>query len=608
MGSESRRASHSSGHAPTQNRAGPYELLSVLGQGASGTVYLARRPGIERMFALKLLGADLDPEGRARVEREAQIASRLDHPGIVRVVDVGQLGVQLYIVMEHVPGPTLRDLLAQGALPPARAAELVARIAEAMDAAHAAGVVHRDLKPANVILDARDDAPKVTDFGLARDTRAAHQLTKPGEVIGTPYYMAPEQIQGGRVDARTDVYALGVMLYELLTSRRPFEAPTVAGVVQAILRDAPTPPRKLDPSIPPALERVCLRALARVPEERFPTTRQLAQALAAPSALEPGPSPRVPAFAAAALGALGAAALVLGTWAWIARANLEAYDAPLAAAASALTEEQRTLAATQSELEATEVRVREARAAAAERAQALRARLADVAPLEAEVFRAATEPTGNLARLVDVLVQDMQGVPGSEAARANLLYDRRRFQESRQLYLEARAAGDCDPELAVAYFRASSRLGDEEAGREALAWALEAHPQSLAAEFARCLNGERSLEELAELRQRADLRFNYFHNLLVYRLARQQRTQDAIVAAREAIAFDPADSDALESYVALQLLVWRQGGITPSVAELAEVLHAHRVHTDLGTGALSGEHAAIRQQLELLLRRVVSGR
>jgi len=573
---------------PTQ--AGPYELLSVLGQGASGTVYLARRPGIERMFALKLLAADLDTEGRARVQREAQIASRIDHPGIVRVVDFGVLGPQLYIVMEHVPGPTLRDVLAQGSLPPDQAASIVAQIGKAIDAAHAAGVVHRDLKPANVILDARDNLPKVTDFGLARDNQAAHKLTKPGEVIGTPYYMAPEQIHGAEVDARTDVYAMGVILYELLTGKRPFEGKSVAAVVHAILNTAIVPPRKHNAAVPPALQSCCLRALARKPADRYTSAHQLVEALSAPHALAAAPPVRASALLAAVFGGLGAGLVVLVAWAVIALANARSYRQTLADARQDLLDrgdelrkakrERDTARARRTEREA-EARRRAASAAAAQH-------VAELAPVAEEITRATLEPTGQLRRGIGALIRDLQTVEHTEAIRANLLYSLKRFAEAKAIYDEARTAGgEVDPELGAVCFRACSRLGDRQGAEEALLWLLQTHPQTLPGVFARSVSGggPLSLESRRELKQRPDLRFNYFHNLELMGLSKAGRTDEALRSAREALAFDPCDTDAYVLLIQNLLTSWKARGTPPSAEELAECVHAYRVVADLSGGA-----------------------
>ncbi|HBP20319.1 MAG TPA: hypothetical protein DEA08_21330 [Planctomycetes bacterium] len=320
--------------SPSQQSAkrtlGPYQLLEELGRGAYGIVYRAQREGGEEV-ALKVL---LKCEGEAvrRFQREAEITSRLQEPGIVRTLDVGQDGRHPYFAMELCPGPTLKDRLREGPLRPSAAAELVGHLARAVAAAHQWAVIHRDLKPGNVILDAKR-GPRITDFGLAKDT-ARERLTHTGDVLGTPVYMAPEQITGRRIDHRIDVYALGVLLYECLCGSVPYYAPDIQQLARMIEAGRPKPLREQRPEIPPELEAICLRAMARDVDERYPTASALADALEehAPKHLaqtspakrtlseDVSPAPRSPlrvtpltlvAAGAAALSALGLVASLL---------------------------------------------------------------------------------------------------------------------------------------------------------------------------------------------------------------------------------------------------------------------------------------------------------
>jgi len=297
-------------------RFGRYVLLEPLGRGANGVVYRARVEGLLRDFALKvLLEGAADPEGRTRFRREAQLASRVDHPGIVPVVDAGTEAGHDYYVMELVRGPTLQARMSAGPLAPAEAAALVADLARAVGAAHAHGIVHRDLKPANVILDAERGLPRVTDFGLARARDLRRSLTRTGDVLGTPIYMAPEQFDDAKgVDARADVYALGAILYRCLVGRAPVEADTVYDLARRVAVEPPPPPRSLRLGVPPALEAVCLRALAKAPGERYASGAELADALEAATAAPPEPPPasarrRRRALAAAAAGVAAVAAV-----------------------------------------------------------------------------------------------------------------------------------------------------------------------------------------------------------------------------------------------------------------------------------------------------------
>ncbi|MCE7960468.1 MAG: serine/threonine protein kinase, partial [Acidobacteria bacterium ACB2] len=220
-----------------------YRVEAVLGRGGMGTVYLATDTRLARTVALKLLPSDAaSPARRQRFLREAQAASALDHPGIVTVHDVGNDLGSDFIVMEHVKGRTLREVIQSGPVAVADALSWVRQAAAALAAAHRAGIVHRDLKPQNLMLTA-DGRLKVLDFGLASVEYAeagsaettAERLTSSGAVLGTPGYMSPEQAEGRPVDARTDVFALGVVLYELLTGRAPFRGASAPAVLYAIV-------------------------------------------------------------------------------------------------------------------------------------------------------------------------------------------------------------------------------------------------------------------------------------------------------------------------------------------------------------------------------------
>ena len=273
-------------------RIGDYELERELGRGNNGVVYLARRSGLERCFALKVLlkSAALGPEARERFLQEAKLGARLDHPGIVSVYDAGEADDLLYFTMEYCEGEDLAQRLKrEGKLPQTQAAELVRDLADAMSAAHARDVLHRDLKPGNVLLGSAG-RPRITDFGLARDQLAA-TMTKSGDVLGTPFYMAPEQLQGARPSAQVDVYALGVILYECLTGQLPHTAKSPFELAKKVLSGQVVPPLHYLPELSPALNAICLRALALSPAERTSGAAALRDELEAFLAgREPGPS------------------------------------------------------------------------------------------------------------------------------------------------------------------------------------------------------------------------------------------------------------------------------------------------------------------------------
>jgi len=292
-------------------RLGPYLVEAELSRGGMGAVYRARHEATGAERALKTLlpaGLRLDPEEAVRFRREAEALARLDHPHLVRVHAADLDGPVPFLVQELLTGGSLAERLrTAGPLSPAEAARLVAALARAVDHAHAHGVLHRDLKPENVVFDERGE-PRVVDFGVARRL-GVRRLTQTGALVGTPAYMAPEQARGGKEDdVRTDVYGLGAVLYAALTGRPPVDAPgNVLAALERVLQADPTPPRRLRPEVPAALERVCLRALAKRPAARPPTAAALADALEA--ALGPASRRRRVAAGAAAVAALAAAAL-----------------------------------------------------------------------------------------------------------------------------------------------------------------------------------------------------------------------------------------------------------------------------------------------------------
>ena len=259
-----------------------YRVECLLGRGGMGVVFRAWHHRLNRPVALKMMlaGAYAGPRERERFQREAEAVAGLRHPNVVQVHDVGDADGRPYFTMELVDGGSLAQTLTGTPLPVDRAAELVGTLAAAVQAAHAAGVVHRDLKPANVLLTA-DGTPKVTDFGLARRLSDEAGLTHTGVALGTPSYMAPEQA-GGKADAvgpAADVYALGAILYELLTGRPPFRGETAAETVQQLLTHDPVPPSRLNPRVPRDLETICLKCLQKAPRLRYATAGELADDL-----------------------------------------------------------------------------------------------------------------------------------------------------------------------------------------------------------------------------------------------------------------------------------------------------------------------------------------
>ena len=294
-----------------------YRVERVLGQGGMGVVYLARDVRLERPVALKVVREDLagDPRFRDWFLQESQLAAGLDHPSIVPVYGAGEDDGVLYLAMRYVAGRSLRDALRrEGALAPDRTLGILGQVAAALDFAHVAGLVHRDVKPANILL--TGDAARHTehaylaDFGLAKRPATADSVTGSGALLGTIAYAAPEQIEGAEVDGRADVYSLGCLLFECLTGRPPFSAESDLAVVYAHLQQPPPRISAIGRSLPPALDPVVAKALAKKPADRYGTARELLEA--ARSAL-PGSvvarRGRRPLIAAAGLAVAGAAAL-----------------------------------------------------------------------------------------------------------------------------------------------------------------------------------------------------------------------------------------------------------------------------------------------------------
>ncbi len=264
---------------------GRYRLTSLIAAGGMAQVWQATDEVLRRQVAVKLLHPHLAADATfvARFRHEAVAAARLAHPGIVSIFDTCSEDGAEAIVMELVPGPTLRQRLDDPTpIDPWQAAGLAAQVAEALDAAHRAGLVHRDIKPANVLL-CGDGRVKVADFGIAKAVAEA-DLTQPGLMVGTAKYLAPEQVRGEPVDARTDIYSLGVVLYELLCGRPPFVADTDAATALARLQRDPLRPRQVRAGIPKSLEEIVCRAMARDPARRFDTAAELRAALLAAGA------------------------------------------------------------------------------------------------------------------------------------------------------------------------------------------------------------------------------------------------------------------------------------------------------------------------------------
>jgi serine/threonine-protein kinase len=286
--------------------SGRYRIVRHLARGGMAEVYLAHDQLLDRPVAVKVLFPELaqDASFVERFRREARAAAGLNHHNIVSVYDFGQDDGSYFIVMEYVDGPTLREIIrTEGPLAPARVAGVGADVAAALEVAHRAGVIHRDVKPGNVLIST--DAVKVADFGIARAGDPRESLTQTGAVMGTATYLSPEQAQGHDIDPRSDLYALGVVLYEMAAGRAPFSGGSPVAIAYQHLNEAPAAPSRHNPDVPPQLDAVILQAMAKRPEDRPASAAELRTRLLAVERDLAGPDPTV---AIASAGAAEAAA------------------------------------------------------------------------------------------------------------------------------------------------------------------------------------------------------------------------------------------------------------------------------------------------------------
>jgi serine/threonine-protein kinase len=262
---------------------GRYQVQKHIGEGGMAHVYKAFDPSINRTVALKILKAEhcADQEHNNRFLREGKAAGALTHPNIVTIYDVGSLEGAPYIMMELLEGESLGDILQQGRrLPMKTILRIAIQLAKAMDYAHARGIVHRDLKPDNIILGADGESVKITDFGIARiDGSPGHETTQVGMMLGTPRYMSPEQASGGSVDGRSDLFAVGVIMYEMITGQKAFDAESLATLIMQIVQKNPVPIRQITADAPTGLQKIVNKLLQKKPERRFQSGKELQEAL-----------------------------------------------------------------------------------------------------------------------------------------------------------------------------------------------------------------------------------------------------------------------------------------------------------------------------------------
>ena len=260
---------------------GRYEIIKKIGKGGMGVVYQAHDPQIDRPVALKVLREDrvVSEDFVLRFFKEAKFIGRLSHPNIVTVYDVGRDHGTIYIAMEYLQGQPFNEVIRSGKLSVEKIIDIALQVANALGYAHEKGIVHRDIKPSNIILTDEGNV-KLTDFGIARaeDSNAAQQ-TQAGVILGTPFYMSPEQVMGKRVDGRSDLFSLGVILYELIVGRKPFEGDHFTAIFRAITDDIPVAPLRIDDSIPQSFSDLIMKALSKNPDKRFQTSKEMGDAL-----------------------------------------------------------------------------------------------------------------------------------------------------------------------------------------------------------------------------------------------------------------------------------------------------------------------------------------
>lgn len=266
----------------TGREFGSYRIVEPLGEGGMASVYKAYQANMDRYVALKVLPRHFanDAQFVARFEQEAKVLAKLRHPHILPVHDYGQADGFTYLVMPYIEGGTLINALNKDPLPLPEIERIVSQVGDALDYAHTQGIIHRDVKPSNVLVDERGNC-MLMDFGIAKMVESSNNLTQTGGILGTPAYMAPEQGRGGATDARIDIYALGVILYEMATGRVPFKAETPIAVLVKHINDPLPPPRVVNPNLPPQMEQVILKAMAKNPDDRFATAGDMVRALKA---------------------------------------------------------------------------------------------------------------------------------------------------------------------------------------------------------------------------------------------------------------------------------------------------------------------------------------
>jgi serine/threonine protein kinase len=266
----------------TGRQFGQYRIVAPLGEGGMADVYKAYQASVDRYVAIKVLPQfhSRNREFLQRFKQEAQVLAKLQHPFVVPILDFGEADGYTFLVMTFIEGGTLKDLLTGEPIPLSRAGRIISQVGSALGYAHSLGMVHRDLKPTNILIDLHGNS-LLTDFGVAKILEGSAELTRTGGILGTPVYMSPEQGLGERIGHKTDIYSLGVVLYEMVTGRAPFQAETPFAVIYKHIHDPLPPPSSINPGIPEDVERVVLKSLAKDPDHRYENVNDMVDALAA---------------------------------------------------------------------------------------------------------------------------------------------------------------------------------------------------------------------------------------------------------------------------------------------------------------------------------------
>lgn len=559
---------HGSAHGPERlpfRQVGAYRLVGLLGEGPGSSRYLCRRDDAAPLRALELLPSGLDPHAREQVRLEAQAAARLDHPGLAPPLEVGEHNGRVFLITEHVPGPTLAERLErEGSPSPAEALELGRELLEALAAAHARGVVHRALEPGVIVVDARSGRVRVSGFGLGAANVAARLTSsaRDGAPTRAAHYQPPDLLRGGPPSARADVFSLGVILYELLTGARPFTGRTAAELAERLRAGGAQPPSRRSPRLDPRLDEVLLSALATDPQGRPGDAGALLAALRRVTAPPPAPAGAGAWTVWAASLACGAL-LGLVAAAWPLRQVSRERERAAAAqsrvedergALAALGEERRRLQAEAELLEVDRGRQERERAGARALRESMQELLGSLSAYCEGRLRQRAEPRQELLAVTLAALQPVRDRPAAAMVCARWLLALGRAAEAGEALQAARAAGLTDPDLPVLEFHALAGSGRTDEARQLLR-ELAQGPASAQALWASSFDAslgeaerEARLTKAVALHPGASYLHVALHRAIQAGLRGQlerTRLERALGVIQEAVRLDPASPDLL---------------------------------------------------------------